>query len=267
VRARLTRLLLCAAVGLVAACASNDERPAREEHPGTPAAPAGDSPAVGAEREFAEMLAGAGVRVDRARRTVEFDGVVAADCHHPETPDVYLEVVCCTPDTREHEALVVARVAPSLVHAALLLLGAEPGGPGGWRSEGNAIVPVPPTGDTVDVAIVTRAADGGETEHDPAAWIRQASSGRTLREAEPECAWVFAGSRIRSLGGREVYDADGTGQLVGLHTFGSETIAWTRVESPQAAVDEPQWLARNDAVPAMGTPVTVRLRPRTAHGR
>ena len=82
-----------------------------------------------------------------------------------------------------------------------------------------------------------------------------------------EPAWVFAGSRLREFRGREVYDADGTGQLVGLHTFGSEVIAWTRVESPEAAVDAPQWLANNDLVPPIGTPVRVRIELVAGDGR
>ena len=253
--ARVTLCLLCAGAALGTGCAGPQ---VREGHGGPVAEQEAER---AAEREFVAYLEREGVRADRSRGVVEFDGVIAVDCHDPETPDVYLEVVCCTPDTREHEALLVAPVAPSLVHAALLLLGAEPGAPGGWRTEDGAIVPVPPHGDEVEVAIVTRDHEGAETEHDPAAWIRQAGSGRTLREVEPGCAWVFAGSRLRQHRGREVYDADGTGQLVGLHTFGSETIGWTRVESPQAAIDEPQWLAHNDALPAIGTPVTVRLRP------
>lgn len=201
-----------------------------------------------------------GVRADPERGVVEFDGVVAIDCHDPETPDVYLEVICCNRDTREHEALVVTTVRPSLVHAALLAAGAEPGSPGGWRQDGETLVPVPARGDPVVVTLVVRGADGAPVEHDPAAWIREAGGGRTLRELVPDSAWVFAGSRMRRFRGAEVYDADGTGQLVGLHTFGSETIAWTHVESPDSWIDEPRWLADARTVPPIGTPVTVRLR-------
>lgn len=248
--ARLGLCVLCAGAAPGAGCAGREVREAIAARVAEEAA----------QRELVEFLAGEGVRADRALRVVEFDGMVAVDCHDPETPDVYLEVVCCTPDTREHESLVVAAAAPSLVHAALLLIGAEPGAPGGWRREGDEILPVPPRGEAVRVTLVTRAGEGTEVEHDPAAWIRQAGTGRSLREAMPTSAWVFAGSRVREHRGREVYDADGTGQLIGLHTFGSETIAWTEVESPEARIDDPQWLADGAVVPAIGTPVTVRLR-------
>lgn len=209
------------------------------------------------EHDLTEILDG--VRIDPERRLVEFDAVVAVDCHDPETPVVYLEVICCTPDTREHEALVVTRIPPSFVHAALLAVGGEPGRPGGWRREGETIVPTPPSGSRVLISFVVRDGAGREVVHDPAEWIVQLDTGRTLREVMADTAWVFAGSRLREFGGREVYDADGTGQLIGLHTFGSETIAWMHIESPEAAIDEPQWLTNNDLLPAIGTPVVVRL--------
>lgn len=209
------------------------------------------------EPELIEMLPG--VRVDLDRGIVEFDAVVAVDCHDPETPDVYLEVVCCTRDTREHEALVVTTTPPSSVHVALLLLGGTPGAPGSWRQEGSAIVAVPPTGEGVRVTFLTTDADGTTHAHDPAKWIIQKETGHTLRETLPGTGWVFAGSRVREFRGREVYDADGTGQFIGLHTFGSEAIAWLRIESPEAGIDEPQWMANAASVPVIGTPVTVRL--------
>jgi len=206
---------------------------------------------------FVEILPG--VRINEELRTLEFDAVVAMDCHHPETPDVYLEVICCTPDTREHESLVVTTVAPSSIHAALLALGGEPGRPGGWRREGDLVLPVAPEGDRVRVWFITEDDDGQPTLDTPENWIVQRQTRRPLTMDGFDSGWVFAGSRMREFRGRDVYDADGTGQLIGLHTFGSETIAWTRVESPEASVQEPLWLANRDVVPAIGTPVRVRI--------
>ena len=215
--------------------------------------------------EFVEILPG--VRINQDIRTVEFDATVAMDCHDPETPNVYLEVICCTRDTREHEALVVTGVAPSSVHAALLALGGEPGRPGGWRRGGAAIVPFPPEGDRTRVWFFVANGDGSTTVWEPSRWIVHHETREIMGSDLLEPAWVFAGSRLREFRGREVYDADGTGQLVGLHTFGSEVIAWTRVESPEAAVDAPQWLANNDLVPPIGTPVRVRIELVAGDGR
>ncbi len=200
-----------------------------------------------------------GVRINLSERLVEFDAAVAVDCHQPETPDVYLEVVCCTPDTREHEALVVTRAQPSTIHAALLAVGATPGAPASWRAADGNAVPQPPRGTPVRVTFLLDTPGGGRHEIDPATWVVQKDTQRTLRETAPDTGWVFAGSRIRRFRGQDVYDADGTGQLIGLHTFGSETLAWTRVESPDATLQEPLWLANNARMPPIGTPVTVRL--------
>lgn len=227
---------------VIAACAGDA---AREPAPET--GTAGDAGGM------VELLEG--VRVDPDRGVVEFESLVAVDAHDMHTPVVYLEVICCTPDTREHESLVVTDVAPSAVHAALLAAGAEPGAPGGWREEDGRILPVPPRGQPVRVRLIT--ADG--EAHDPADWIVQTETGLPLRAAIPDAVWVFAGSRLREFRGRTVYDADGTGQLIGLHTFGSETVAWTRVESPDSWIDEPQWLANGAVMPPAGAPVTVRL--------
>ncbi|MBK7405631.1 MAG: hypothetical protein IPJ41_13660 [Phycisphaerales bacterium] len=220
--------------------------------------PEADRPPHAVSPGLVEVLPG--VRADPREGIVEFDGEIAVDCHDLETPDVYLEVVCCGRDSREHEALVVTDVAASLVHAALLSVGAEPGHPGGWRREGDRVVPVQPEGSGVEVWILVRGPDGTIAEHAPGSWIRDLKSGRSLSEIAPDDGWVFAGSRVRRFGDRDVYDADGTGQIVGLHTFGSETIAWKHVESPDSAQDDPRWLAIDDRVPPIGTPVTIRLR-------
>lgn len=212
--------------------------------------------------DFVEILPG--VRISESIRTVEFDATVAMDCHDPETPDVYLEVICCTPDTREHEALVVTSVPPSSIHAALLALSGEPGHPGGWRREGDDIIPVTPEGSRVRVWFLTAEDEGTLSLMMPQYWIVQHDTREIMAAALPEPGWVFAGSRIREFRGHEVYDADGTGQLIGLHTFGSETIAWTHIESPEASIDEPRWLTNNDLVPPIGTPVRVRIELVTA---
>ena len=67
-------------------------------------------------------------------------------------------------------------------------------------------------------------------------------------------------TRVRQ--GRERYEAQGAGTLIGLTTFGTETIAWREVISPEASIQEPEWIADKAVVPAMGTPVTVRIRPK-----
>lgn len=198
------------------------------------------------------------VRADANARVVEFDADVAINCHHPKTPKVYLELVACTPDTREHESLVVTRALPSHIHAALLLAGLEPGAPGRVFFEGREPRKTAPTGPRVYIEFVWRHPDGREQASAPEAWIVNARDGTRF---EPG-GWVFSGSRIVPWQGRDFYDADGTGTIIGLTTFGSETISPARVLSPESSIDDPEWIADVARVPTMGTPVRVRITAR-----
>ncbi|MFI4896945.1 MAG: YdjY domain-containing protein [Phycisphaerales bacterium JB059] len=205
------------------------------------------------------------VRVDAERRVVEFDGIVPIDAHHKETPDVYLEVVACTKGTREHEALVMTEARPSHVHAALLLIGLEPGAPGAPSGRGREAIA--PTGDPVEVRIAYVSEGGDEVEADAAGWIVHAETGEAFETA----GWVFSGSRIVTHRGREVYDADGTGLVIGLAMFGNArvsapamggaTVALADGFSPEAGVAEPVWIANRERVPRFGTRVVVRVTP------
>lgn len=207
-----------------------------------------------------------GVRVDRAARTVEFDGVVPIDVRNPDGTPIFLEVVVCTADTREHESLVATTARPSDIHAALLLIGLEPGRPGGFRRLDAApgerpgtptrFERIPPEGDGVRVDFVVDR-DGSASVEPASSWVVR---DRTL-EPLPDDGFVFAGSRFVTRQGREWYDADGAGTLIGLHTFGSECVAWRGVMSPESAVDEPAWVAHPSRTPPFGAPVIVRLSP------
>lgn len=196
--------------------------------------------------------------IDAEHRFIEFDGLVPIDAHDPDAPRVYLEQVVCGRDSKEHESLVVSDAKASHIHAALLLLGLEPGKPAtfeadeserGWKSN-------PPEGPQVEVEF--RWVDDTGVEHTahPSAWIIGLKG-----EAFEKGPWVFAGSRFVARGGEERYDADYAGTIVGLVTFGSEVLAWPKVLHNQAELEEPEWIAHKDHVPVRGTKVTVRLTP------
>lgn len=215
-----------------------------------------DAPSPSQTREFAPH-----VRIDARTGTVEFDGIVPVDCHDPETPDVYLELVACTPDTREHESLVMTTAKPSHIHAALLAAGYEPGTPGTWRLEGDELVRTLPTGDALEVFIAYKNAQGQEIEAPAQDWIINIATGQTFPGSDMGAAvWLFGGSRIIEYRGEEFYDADGAGTLIGLATFESETLSWRSVISPDSSLDEPEWIANRGLVPSFGTPVVVRLK-------
>jgi len=194
------------------------------------------------------------VRVDREAGVVEFDGTVPIIADAGDGTVVFLELMVCIPDSKEHEALVMAPVRPSHVHAALLSLGLEPGSPGRWENLGEAVRGLPPDGPPVRVEFVYEK-DGERATVPAASWVRRDQKDERL-EDQP---WVFAGSRMADRGGGLVYDADGTGVLVGLTTFGSEVVAYPDLYSHDSAVEEPTWIADPERVPPFDTPVTVRL--------
>lgn len=215
----------------------------------TPAEPAAPPPAA----PWAE--ASPGLRVSREARALEFDGTVPIDVHG-KAPRVFLEVLVCTRDTREHESLVVTDVKPSSVHAALLMLGLVPGAPGSWQFEHATLTSTPPNGPRLTVSI--RFEKDGATVTEPIdSWVANLRGGPSLAERDPGQHLVFAGSRFVTRDGADTYAADADGTLVGLTAFGSETIAWTAMYHPDSAVEQPQWVADPARVPVFGTKVTV----------
>ncbi len=269
---RATRWVGVCAVGLLAGaiiggCAqrqaeSDTAKPVAESSPQDRAAPADrtakptptPTPApVGLVEVFPH------VRLDAQRRLVEFDGFVPIDCHHEETPVVYLEVVACARDSKEHEALVATDAKASHIHAALLMLGIEPGTPGRWTFDGGEVQSHAPTGPGVDVTI---AYQRGQTwiESPAHEWVTTIEGASHPLTPPPDTrAWLFAGSRIVTWQGADYYDADGTGVIIGLTTFGSEVIAWHEVFSHDSSVQTPEWIADIAKVPPVMTPVVVRI--------
>lgn len=207
-----------------------------------------------------------GVRVDRASRVVEFDATVAVDAHDAQAPNVYLELIACVPDTREHESLVVTKAKAAQIHAALLLIGLEPGTPGRIDFTGPKPTAISPKGPAMRVAISWQ--EGGKTvTRSIEELVKNVKDGKNL----PTQSWLFAGSRFakrKDASGQpvEVYDAEGMGTLIGLATFGSETIAPSTVFSPDAALSEPVWIADAKTMPKVGASVVVRLTPVDAPG-
>lgn len=235
--------------------------------PLTPAESANDQPDA-APRGLHEVFPH--VRIDRDARLVEFDAVVPINAHATDGSVVFLEAIACRPDTKEHESLAMTRALASHVHAALLLLGLKPGTPGRWEWEGTAARAVPPTGPALRVALAWTDADGTNHEHDACDLIVRrdpnataaspTTLAHTLRADFADAPFVFAGSRFVVREGREWYDADGSGLVIGLHTFGGETIALAHTMHHEAEIEEPEWIARADLLPIRGTPVVVRVR-------
>lgn len=196
-----------------------------------------------------------GLRVCRELKSLEIEGSVPIDVHG-KAPRVFLEVLVCSRDTREHEALVVTDVKPSAVHAALLMLGLQPGAPGSWSFEHAVLSSTPPSGPRVRVD-VRFDKDGGAITQPIESWVGNLRGAASLAERDPDQHLVFAGSRFVSRDGVDTYAADADGTLVGLTAFGSETIAWTGMYHPDSTFEQPQWVADVGKVPGFGAKVTV----------
>jgi len=236
--------------------------PATWPPPGWPTVPtlpaaAGIAPAAKDAPADAWVTVFPHVRVNRAVRGVEFDGVVAWDFHNPDTPRTELELLVCLPNRdKEHESLVQSRALGAHVHAALLMAGLEPGAPGRLDFGGEKVARIPPTGPRVSVTFrYTR--EGRAAADDAMSWVKD--------EGRPPVSTdlVFSGSRIGKRANSQVstYDADELGCLIGLCTFGGETIALTTVVSPDSGLDAPRFIGNNAAIPPGDTAVQVRITP------
>ncbi len=181
--------------------------------------------------------------------TVGIDAVVAMSCHHPETPDVYLEMLITGPDTREHESLLVSTVKPANLHAGLLAAGFEVGQPASFVNGQR----VSATGDGV---IVEVRVYGSEEWVALVGWVTHVDAKSALIEDAGWAGLVFAGSVWTD---DNVYKADREGSLVSLTPWGHEVVSPAWALSPDASVDEPVWIADRDLVPEIGTKVRVRF--------
>lgn len=196
-----------------------------------------------------EMLPG--IRV--AEGVVDFDATIAVDAHHPDTPDVYLEMFITAPDSREHESLILARIKPSNLHAALLAAGFENGAPYQLNEHKE---PIMAHGDVLRILVAIVAPEDEEPLFIPLTdWAVHIESGESISSAPKWDGFVFAGSRLTARG----YEADGAGTIASLTTFANEVIAPKWSVSHLADFEEPVWIASRELLPKKGEPVIIRI--------
>ncbi len=173
----------------------------------------------------------------------------------------WLELVACTPGSREHEALVTIEARPSDLHLALLLLGVEAGTPqtgvrgdDGWRL-------VPPTGGVVDLHFVLPG-EGDQPERivPVESWVFDRATDAVLPDTH-DGGWIFTGSRLvtdpREPDLPPVYLADVNGTAVSLVHFGDETLG--RDTTVTEANDGQNLQPHAPAMPPNGSPVLLRI--------
>lgn len=236
---------------------AEDAPPAATAPAGKPA-PAATAPAVGAEKPAAEKPADAGnprlvklskvhdIWIDPQRKLLVVDGQVSLR-------EGFLEMFACPKGTKEHESIVSVNSDAMTVHAGLLAIGAQSGGPVKFDP-----MFTPASGTTIDVTILWTDAAGKQHKTRAQEWVRNS---RTKKQLSYD--WVFAGSGfyVDEDSGKRYYHAD-SGDLICVSNFPTATLDLP-VESSQANADL-QFEAFTERIPPKGTKLRLVLQPRPA---
>jgi hypothetical protein len=204
-----------------------------------------------------------GVAINVQERCVDVDSSV---CLHRGD----LELVACTKGTKEHESIVVIGAKPMHIHLALLLLGANPGSPATRKQLGDQAerwIDVPPSGGPVDVFLVLKGKEGKMVEHPISDFIAPSnrksddSAPADQKARFPTHTFLFAGSVLYGNGpGPRRYLSDQSGNVISIATFGDELLCLPAIHSQNN--DALMWQVNATNLPAVGSNVTLRLRPR-----
>ncbi len=181
-----------------------------------------------------------GVRIDWGRRRVE----IAAKVVLREGP---LELFACSPQTREHESIVVVTARPLRIYEALGLIGLNAGRPTRYDRAANRWSPA--TGDRV--AIEARWTRKGETiTVDIGEWMKDLATGKNIAPN----VWVFSGSFESS---ESAFAADAEGTVICVVDFSSALIALPELHT---SANEALWISADPAkIPVLGTSVTLTI--------
>jgi hypothetical protein len=180
--------------------------------------------------------------IDRPNRRVVLQGEVCSAGYPLEFFATY--------SSKAYESVLSVNVTPSIVHAALLALGAVPGHPARFQPDFR-----PPTG--TEIAIELRWKDEqGNVQSAPAQhWIRN-----TKTKQELDRNWVFAGSLFVTdeTTGKRFYQADAGDFICVL------SLSTAMLDLPMrgyGALEARSYEAFAEHLPPAGTPVTMLLKP------
>jgi len=184
------------------------------------------------------------VWIDPVHRRVVMDGTVCLR-------EGQLEMFACPRGTKEHEAIVAVDAKAYVVHAALLAIGAEAGGPVQFQPSYK-----PASGSEIDIGIVWTDKQGVVHRDRAQDWILNTKTNKPL-----EYPWVFGGSGFwkDDVTGEKYYLAE-SGDFICVSNFSSAMLDLP-VESSQAN-DELLFQAYTDRIPPIGTRVRVVLTPK-----
>ena len=163
----------------------------------------------------------------------------------------YLEHLLCLEQTKEHESILATEAPPRLIHAGLLLTGADVGHPVKFLPKFE-----PPTGTPIRIDVLWKTPEGKPARADARTWVKDEKTGKTLT-----ADWVFAGSQQfeDDRTKRRIYAADG-GDLITVANFMSAILDLPFASSTDDA--ERSFVANTALIPARNTFVTLVLRPK-----
>ena len=161
-----------------------------------------------------------------------------------------LEFLVTFPD-RGYESVLVATVKPSVVHAALIALGAQPGRPATFQPRF-----APASGMEIEILLAWKGTDGTRRESRAQEWIRD-----TKTKLPPTMNWVFGGSGfwVDDTTGKRHYQAEG-GDFIAVANVPIATLDLPMRSA--TALESRVFEANPDRLPPKGTPVTIILTPK-----
>jgi hypothetical protein len=183
-----------------------------------------------------------GIHLDRDRGVLELDAKIIG-----REVD-WLELLACSPNSREHESIVTVEASATQIHAALLLLGLEPGSPMTHERKGDEIVVTPPSGPAVEIFFVV------DDQLVPAnEWVVSQETGEVMQGNR----WLFTGSRMVEYEGESYYLAQQNGTLISVVNFGDDLLG--RPDTQPADGGNDLWTTNTQAIPPGGTELRLRL--------
>lgn len=195
------------------------------------------------QRKVGTVTFSPGLRIDWSRHRIELDAVVVLR----RGP---LELLACSPHTREHESIVAVTARPRDIYQAMGMIGLAPGHPVRYDEKLGRLLP--PVGESLRISVRYGHADD---QHDVPVeeWLQINDTGRS----PTALPWVFAGSRTFE-SGRFGADADGT--VICVVDFDTALISLGTLHS---ADNNLLWLsAKTAAIPAKGTKCVITIQKR-----
>jgi hypothetical protein len=170
--------------------------------------------------------------------------------------DGSLEHLICSKGSKDHESTLTTEAPPRLIHAGLLLTGAEPGHPVRFEPKFE-----PPTGSAIAIELEWAEPSGKLRRADARSWVKDLKTGKPL-----ETDWVFAGSElfVDPRTKEKVYAAD-DGDIATVANFPSSLLDLPFRSSASDA--DRVYVSNTEAMPERGTPITIYLKPRPKPAR